>query len=136
MGLSLSDALHHSTQHSLLCGNEFLDREFDSIDNIVKYVNDNGGFTIIVWCTLEDKSDASNNDSNNHELTGNMNYHVTNLFPTNKAIIESSDFKSMKFDVTTLFGVMIVNGKNCHVWGSYFLFFALFFVRHSFSLIP
>lgn len=103
MRLFLSDALPHSTQRNMLDGNEVLDDVFDALDNIFNYININGGFTIIGWYKLGNKSDASNNDSINHELTGKMNYHVTNLYPTNKSITKRAEFNRMNFDVATLF---------------------------------
>jgi hypothetical protein len=104
MRLFLSADLPHSTQRNMLDANSKLDRIYDAMEDVFEYINNNGGFTIIGWYKLGDKVDASsNNDSNNREVTGKINYHVTNIFPTETDVNGCNNHERLKFDVNTLF---------------------------------
>ena len=79
----------------------------DRIKYAVDYIHDNGGFTIVGWYKwgiINDKSLVSqsnsgsicnnnnNNNNNNNEShevdNGEANFHVTQIFPTNKALMD------------------------------------------------
>ena len=61
----------------------------DSIDLCVDFVNENGGFTVVVWYTrgeINDKSLIGLNTQNDEGQAdaGKLNYHIVQILPTNR----------------------------------------------------
>ena len=88
---------------------------------VVDYVHENGGFTIIGWYkrgVINDRSlvsqnnmstgNMSSNNNESHEVdNGEANFHVTQIFPTNKDFMDPTTLlgetlASLKFDVRKL----------------------------------
>ena len=55
--------------------------------NVIGYINNNGGFTIIGWYNKVKSSDASNIEGEKSMESGNVTYHVTILLPIDSNMI-------------------------------------------------
>ena len=75
----------------------------ECIEDVVNFVNDNGGWTVVGWYksgAIKDrsliKSSSSNNAANGNEDatvgSGNLSFHVVDLTPTDQALLDSSTF--------------------------------------------
>ena len=90
-----------------------------AIENVVNFVNENGGWTVIGWYkrgSIKDRSliesTGSNNITNNSNEgttvgSGNLNFHVVELLPTNQELLDKTtylgaDLDELKFDVSTI----------------------------------
>ncbi len=69
------------------------------IDNVLEYVNTNGGFTVIGWYKRGEINDISIDDSQNVVESENIWYHVVSMYPTNKDLIKSPELKEEQFDI-------------------------------------
>ena len=118
--LYLSQRLSPSIKISALnMTDEYFDL-LDSIDEVVSYINSNGGFTVVGWYrrgiindrTLVDRNANANNGRNNNANTnddlqvgaGEVNYHVVDLYPTDRALLDKTtelggQLHEKKFDV-------------------------------------
>ena len=67
-------------------------------DDIVKYINENGGFTVIGWYKRGEINDISNEESQNEVESSDIGYHIVSIVPTNRLIVDRTEFNSMKFD--------------------------------------
>lgn len=72
----------------------------DCIDNVIEYINGNGGFTVVGWYKRGGINDFSNDDSENQVESSEIGYHVVSIYPTNKAIMTNDEFRSQQFDMT------------------------------------
>lgn len=70
------------------------------IDEVTKYINDNGGFTVSGWYKRGEINDISNEDSQNQVESSEIGYHIVCIHPTNSSIILRSAFNSLKFDMS------------------------------------
>ena len=52
--------------------------------NVVRYINDNGGFTVIGWYKKGSINDISTEESDNQVESSEMGYHIVSITPTNK----------------------------------------------------
>ena len=103
---------------ALRVSDSFWDLE-DSIEKVVEKINEDGGWTVVGWYkrgVITDKSllssdsntTANNMNSSNVEVgSGNVNYHVVQLIPTNRNFLDSSTEKGkvldeLKFDVSNI----------------------------------
>lgn len=103
---------------ALRVSDEFWDIE-DAIEDVVRFINDNGGWTVVGWYKrgeIKDRSlvgDASSNtgtvegESNGTVGAGTVNYHVVQLFPTDHSILDErsplgQELKQKKYDVTKI----------------------------------
>ena len=77
----------------------------DSFDNVVDFINENGGFTIIGWYKRGEINDQGGNQNENEERVeaGEIGFHIVYIRPTNKDIAINDD---MKFNVNSLNGVV------------------------------
>ena len=77
----------------------------DSIDAVIDYVNDHGGFTIVDWYKRGEINDQGSNQGDNEEKVedGEIGFHVDLLNPTDSNIEIAED---LKFNVNTLNGVV------------------------------
>ena len=71
----------------------------DCIDAVVKYINDNGGFTVLGWYKRGEINDSSNDDSENQVQSSEMGYHVVSMKPTNFHVLNRAEFKKLKYDM-------------------------------------
>lgn len=69
-----------------------------SSDDVVEYINNNGGFTVIGWYNRGEINDVSNDDSQNEVESSEIGYHIVYMFPTNRAIVNRVGLKNKKFD--------------------------------------
>ena len=69
------------------------------IDDVIDYINDNGGFTVSGWYKRGEINDISNEESQNQVESSDIGYHVVSIYPTNNLIISRNEFKSKKFDI-------------------------------------
>lgn len=116
--LYLSDHLSPSVQLPQLdlATEEFFEL-MNCIKKVIKYVNENGGFTVIGWYkrgtindrTLVNPTTSNSNNTNDQEQVdaGEVNYRIVELSPTNKNLLDESSEKgcflaSLKYDVTKL----------------------------------
>ena len=93
--------------------NEFFALE-DKVIEMVNYINENGGFTVIGWYkrgVINDRSlvsgnsnGASSNQTNDNVMVdnGEVNFHVTNLIPDSALVEDSEAFQALKFDVSRI----------------------------------
>ena len=68
-------------------------------DDVVKYINDNGGFTIIGWYKRGEINDVSNDDSQNDVESSDIGYHIVSIFPTNRSVVNRMELKNKQFDI-------------------------------------
>ena len=88
------------------------------LEQVVDYIHDNGGFTIIGWykrgvindrslCQNNTSAGNNNSSSNNESIevdNGQANFHITQIFPTNRDFTDPTTLlgetlASLKFDV-------------------------------------
>ena len=81
----------------------FWNLEF-AIEEVVDFINENGGWTVVGWYkrgSIKDRSliestGSSNSASNANEDTtvgsGNLNFHVVELLPTNQALLDKNTY--------------------------------------------
>ena len=62
-------------------------------DDVVEYINTNGGFTVIGWYKRGEINDVSNDDSQNEVESSEIGYHIVYIFPTNRAIVNRVGLK-------------------------------------------
>ena len=81
---------------SLQQSDAFWDVE-DCIQNVVEFVNDNGGWTIVGWCkrgSIKDKSliEAGNNSNSNDDAvsSGQLGYHIVEVLPSNQVLLNAN----------------------------------------------
>ena len=86
----------------------------DCIQNVVDFVNDNGGWTIVGWYkrgSIKDKSliEATTNNGANDETVsaGQLNFHIVEVLPTNNRILDpnhhlGANLNRLKYDVSNL----------------------------------
>ena len=88
----------------------------DCITNVINFVNENDGWTVVGWYkrgSMKDRSliEASNNNNSNEEDTtvasGKLNMHIIELLPTNHQMMNSTtelgrNLDALKFDVGNL----------------------------------
>lgn len=110
----LSNRIPADTRESSL---QFTDAFFtleSTVDQVIDFINENGGFTVFGWYKRGIINDTSlvgmNTGNNNEEIqvdSGNINFHIVQLVPTNR---DFHDFTSvlgvrlqrMKFDITQI----------------------------------
>ena len=68
----------------------------------MKYINENGGFTVIGWYKRREINDISNEESQNEVESSDIGYHIVSNVPTNRLIVDRTEFNSMKFDPDTI----------------------------------
>ena len=125
----LSNRIPSSTRQSTLSvtggdGNNALWDIEDAVERVQNHVNDNGGWTIIGWYkrgAIKDKSlvgesaiggNANNstaNNNNNDDVVGSgqLNFHIVELLPTNRRFLDSNTIEGqalqeLKYDVMNL----------------------------------
>lgn len=80
----------------------------DCIDNVVEYINNNGGFTAIGWHkrgAINDQAAQGEGNEENRVEAGELNYHFTSIVPTDGMITnDHGDLEDLKFDVGELSG--------------------------------
>jgi len=97
---------------ALRTSDEFWDIE-DTIEKVLKFINGNGGFTVVGWYKrgeIKDRSltDAPNVDSDNMNIgAGKVNYHIVQLYPTNQTILDPKStlgkgLDELKYDVSRI----------------------------------
>ena len=74
----------------------------EAADNVVEYINTNGGFTVIGWYKRGEINDVSNDDSQNEVESSEIGYHIVYIFPTNRAIVNRVGLKNKQFDTAGL----------------------------------
>jgi len=118
--LYLSSNIPATTQISALRHTDAFFNLLDCIEEVVDFINEHGGFTVVGWYrrgVINDRTLVANNatngnfNSNNNEDVqvdnGEINYHVISLRPTNRAILNpvsllGAALKGIKFDVSTI----------------------------------
>ena len=68
----------------------------------MKYINENGGFTVIGWYKCGEINDISNEESQNEVESSDIGYHIVSIVPTNREIVKRTEFNNMKFDPDTI----------------------------------
>ena len=115
--LYLSNHLPGALRISALRSSEsFWDIE-DQIEKVIKYVNSNLGWTVIGWYkrgVINDKSllsSTTNHTMNNNENTevgsGKVNFHVTQLLPSDKNLLDTNhekgiELNDLKYDISLI----------------------------------
>ena len=101
------------TVSALIMTQQYFDIE-DSIKNVVKFINENGGWTVIGWYkrgVITDKSlleVPSSNVVSNEVASGQINYHIVQLLPTNKEFMKKdtvlySQLQQKKYDTSQMY---------------------------------
>ena len=94
----------------------------ECITNVVEYVNENGGWTVVGWYkrgSMKDRSlieVANNNNANEEDTTvasGKLNMHIIELLPTNNLLMNPTtdlgrNLNALKFDVGNLSNQTVV----------------------------
>ena len=80
--------------------NHFANHEtaLDQMEELFKFVNENGGWTVLAWSKMGTTKDASQVDDVNQYRKGSISktectYHLTKLSPTNKALVNLASYK-------------------------------------------
>ena len=80
----------------------------DCIDNIVEYINENGGFTVVGWHNqgaINDQAVQGEGNEEHRVEAGDLNYHFTSIIPTDERITnDHEDLEDLKFEVGELSG--------------------------------
>ena len=71
----------------------------EAADNVVEYINTNGGFTAIGWYKCGEINDVTNDDSQNEVESNEIGYHIVYMFPTNRVIVNRVGLKNKQFDI-------------------------------------
>ena len=71
----------------------------ECIDNVIKWINDDGGFTVIGWYKRGEINDVSNDDSQNQVESSEIVYHIVSIYPTKLDILKRIELQRMKFDM-------------------------------------
>ena len=118
--LYLSSNIPATTQISALRHTDAFFDLLDCIEEVVNFINEHGGFTVVGWYrrgVINDRTLVANNatngnfNNNNSEDVqvdnGEINYHVISLRPTNQALLNpvsliGAALKGLKFDVSTI----------------------------------
>ena len=118
--LYLSSNIPVSTRKSAFNHTDLYFDMLMSIDQVVDYINDHGGFTVVGWYkrgVINDKTlvngNATNGSSNNNngEDTkvdkGEINYHVISLRPTNSCLLNRTtnfgqELRNLQYDVSRI----------------------------------
>lgn len=69
-------------------------------DDVVEYINDNGGFTVIGWYKRGEINDVSNEESQNDVESSDIGYHIVHMYLTNREVAKRTDLEAMKFDIS------------------------------------
>ena len=77
---------------------EFWDLQ-DCIINVLKYINEHGGFTVTGWYKKGQINDVSNEENQNHVESGEIAYHVVSIIISNKDLIVEKDLNDKKFSL-------------------------------------
>ena len=67
--------------------------------DVVSYINNNGGFTVIGWYKKGSINDISTEESDDQVESSEMGYHVVSITPTNKTILEKEEYKKLCFNI-------------------------------------
>ena len=96
---------------SLQVSEEFWELE-DCIESVVNFINENGGWTVVGWYKRGEVKDQSlnestgNNNSDDNTIgAGTVKYHVVQLCPTNRDILDKrhllgQQLEAKKYDVS------------------------------------
>jgi hypothetical protein len=68
-------------------------------DDVLTYINGNGGFTVIGWYKRGEINDVSNEDNQNEVESGDIGYHIVSIYPTNRKLVERMEVKNLQFDM-------------------------------------
>lgn len=68
------------------------------IDQVVEFVNRNGGFTIVGWYKRGEINDMSTEDSENHVDSGVIGYHAVSIYPTASLCRNPENLSHLKFE--------------------------------------
>ena len=107
------------------------DNLYDSLTNVIKYINDRCNFRVIGWVKrgeIQDQGVDQPSDGLPHNAarvlvqSGTLNYHITRIDPMIPHSIEMGCLENLKFDVKTAFNEnkdnndsVIENTNNTHV---------------------
>lgn len=69
------------------------------IDDVIGYINDNGGFTVLGWYKRGEINDISNEETQNQVESSEIGYHIVSLYPTNTAILTRIEFQRKKYEM-------------------------------------
>ena len=97
--LYLTEYFPKSTQRiSFDAGSNNMEALYTSMDNVINFYNENGGFTIVGWYKRGEINDSVQTE--NEKVTSSiMNYHVTSIYPTQYINHEARQTEQMKFDI-------------------------------------
>ena len=70
------------------------------IDEVVEYINLQGGFTVVGWYKRGEINDQSNDDSQNEVESSEIGFHVVSISPTDRKVMDHSTLKVKQFDIT------------------------------------
>ena len=68
-------------------------------DDVLNYINVNGGFTVIGWYKRGEINDISNEENQNDVESGDIGYHIVSIYPTNRNLVERLEVKKLQFDM-------------------------------------
>lgn len=69
-----------------------------SIDNVMEYVNNHGGFTVVGWYRRGEIKDISSEEIVHHVDSSEVGYKIISLYPTRMNLINMTEWNSLKFD--------------------------------------
>ena len=90
---------------------ETLDGVEDAIEECMDFINNNGGFTIVLWYrrgAINDVSLLGQRSTEDGQIAaGNVNYHIIQISPTNRDLLDPTSrvgrvLQSLKFDTATM----------------------------------
>ena len=99
----------HVRASMLSSGSRYYDAITDCMDEIVDYVNENGGWTIIGWgkkglindaTLLGVTTETKGKEEARKVVADEVTTHVVQFYPTNRALLESDALIAMQFDLT------------------------------------
>ena len=101
--LYLTEYFPHTTKRNIFDGTEELDDLYKCIDEVMKFYNENGGFTIIGWYKRGEINDTSMSDEKLPEKISSsiLSHHVVSIYPS-KFLFEHDEAEDIKYDVLNI----------------------------------
>ena len=99
--LYLKDALPVSVKFNSLDYTPQYLRLHGCIDDVVQYVNENGGFTVVGWYKRGEINDISREDNENQVESSDIQIHLIAMYPVDRNILTHDDMKAKQFDIFT-----------------------------------
>ena len=100
--LYLKNPFDCNVKWNMLDGTEMFFHLQDCIAKVVRFINDNGGFTVIGWYKKGNINDVSTEESDNKIESSEIGFHIVGITPTNDLILHHDSYKGKTFDISNI----------------------------------